>query len=156
MKARMKAKEYLQQVEKLNKMIDNKLVELEQWKSMAIRITASLEGERVQASSRQQKMADTVSRYVDIQNEVNAQLDKLVETKNEVISTIEQLPSDEYDMLHKMYIGRVSEGGYKINYMSLEEIADLKKITYKWATTIHGRALQKVQKILDERVVAQL
>ena len=35
----MKAKEYLQQVEKLNIMIDNKLIELEQWKAMAVGIT---------------------------------------------------------------------------------------------------------------------
>lgn len=149
----MKAKEYLQQVEKINKMIDNKLVELEQWKAIATGITAHSDGERVQASGSQQKMADAVSRYVDIQNEVDKQIDRLVELKKEVISTIEQLPSDEYDMLHKMYIGRVDEEGCEIKYMSLEEIADSKKITYKWAATIHGRALQKVQKIIDERVM---
>lgn len=150
----MKAKDYLLQVEKANKMIDNKLVELEQWKAMATGITANAEGERVQSSGSQQKMADAVSRYVDIQNEVDKQIDRLVELKKEVISTIEQLPSDEYDMLHKMYIGRVDEEGCEIIYMSLEEIADSKKITYKWAATIHGRALQKVQKIIDERVMA--
>ena len=153
MKNKMKAKEYLQQVEKINKMIDNKLVELEQWKAIATGITAHSDGERVQASGSQQKMADAVSRYVDIQNEVDKQIDRLVELKKEVISTIEQLPSDEYDMLHKMYIGRVDEEGCEIKYMSLEEIADSKKITYKWAATIHGRALQKVQKIIDERVM---
>ena len=143
MKAKLKAKEYLQQVEKLNKMIDNKLVELEQWKSMATGITASSDGERVQASGSQQKMADAVSRYVDIQNEVNAQIDRLVELKKEVISTIEQLPALEYDLLHKVYI----------QFIKLEDVA----VTYnkhpKWAARLHGSALQKVQKIIDERMV---
>lgn len=137
----VKAKEYLLQVEKLNKMIDNKLVELEQWKAMATGITASSEGERVQSSGSQQRMADAVSRYVDIQNEVNEQIDRLVDLKKEVISTIEQLPAQEYDLLHKVYI----------QFMSFEDVAATYNKHPKWATRLHGSALQKVQKILDER-----
>ena len=137
----MKAKEYLLQVEKLNKMIDNKLIELEQWKAMATGITVHSDGERVQSSGSQQRMADAVSRYVDIQNEVNAQIDRLVELKKEVISTIEQLPAQEYDLLHKVYI----------QLMSFKDAAAAYNKHPKWAARIHGSALQKVQKILDER-----
>ena len=140
----MKAKDYLLQVEKVNKMIDNKLVELEQWKAIATGITASSEGERVQASGSQQKMADAVSRYVDIQNEVNEQIDRLVDLKQEVISTIEQLPALEYDLLHKVYI----------QFIKLEEVAAAYNKHSKWADRLHGSALQKVQKIIDERMVA--
>ncbi len=145
MKAKMKAKDYLLQVEKANKMIDNKLVELEQWKAMATGITANAEGERVQSSGSQQKMADAVSRYVDIQNEVDKQIDRLVELKKEVISTIEQLPAMEYDLLHKVYI----------QFMKLENVAAAYNKHPKWADRLHGSALQKVQKIIDERMVAE-
>lgn len=143
-KVKMKAKEYLQQVEKLNRMIDNKLIELEQWKAMAVGITSHSEGERVQGSGDQQKMADAVCRYVDIQSEVNAQIDKMVELKKEVISTIEQLPTVEYDLLHKVYI----------QFMSFDDVAATYNKHPKWATRLHGSALQKVQKIIDERMVA--
>ena len=137
----MKAKEYLLQVEKLNKMIDNKLIELEQWKAMATGITVHSDGERVQSSGSQQRMADAISRYVDIENEVNKQIDKLVDLKKEVINTIEQLPALEYDILHKVYI----------QFMPFEDVAVAYNKHPKWATRIHGSALQKVQKIIDDR-----
>lgn len=122
-------------------MIDNKLIELEQWKAIATGTTAASDGDRVQASGSQQKMADAVNRYVDIQNEVNAQIDRLVEIKKEVISTIEQLPALEYDLLHKVYI----------QFMSLEDVAVVYNKHTKWAARLHGSALQKVQQIIDER-----
>lgn len=129
------------QVNKLDKMIQNKMIEKEQWLSMATSTTASSEGERVQSSGSQQKMADAVCKYVDMENQIDRFIDKLVDTKKEVISTIEQLNAIEYDMLHKVYI----QG------MNLHEVADAYDKTYTWATTVHGRALKHVQEILNER-----
>lgn len=100
----MTAKEYLLQVKKLDMMISNKLAEVEHWKSIATSTTISGDGERVQSSGSQQKMADAVARYMDIEREINAAIDKLVERRQEIIKTIEQLPPIEYDMLHKVYV----------------------------------------------------
>ena len=107
------------------------------WKAMATGITVHSDGERVQSSGSQQRMADAVGRYVDIENEVNAQIDKLVDLKKEVINTIEQLPAQEYDLLHKVYI----------QLMSFAAAAAAYNKHPKWAARIHGSALQKVQKI---------
>lgn len=137
----MKAKEYLQQVTKLDMMIQNKLIEVEQWKSIALGTTSRSDGERVKASGSQQKMADAVAKYVDMEKELNLQIDRLAELKQTIISDIEQLPANEYDFLHKMYI----QG------MELEEVAAIKGKTYSWATTVHGNALKQLQRILDER-----
>lgn len=135
----MKAKEYLQQVSKLDKMISNKLIEVAQWKAIATGTTASSEGERVKSSSSQQKMENAVCKYVTIQEEIDEYIDKLIDTKKDVISTIEQLPVAEYDLLHQVYI----QG------KTLDDVADANDKTYSWATTIHGRALKHVQDILD-------
>ena len=137
----MKAKEYLQQVEKLDKLIENKLVEIQQWKAIATGTTAHSEGDRVQASGSQQKMADAVCRYVAIEEEIDRYIDKLVDIKQDVIRTIEQLPAIEYDVLHQIYI----QG------KTLDDVAARYDKTYSWATTVHGRALKKVQYILDQR-----
>ena len=161
----MKAKEYLQQGEKINTMIMNKQEEIRQWKAIARGCTSHLDGERVQSSSDQQKMAAAVTIYSDIENELLEDIKALKETRRQITKTIEQLPSEEYDMLHKMYIGRIIENpemdagveddaSCTIIYMKLEDFAAEKRITYKWAASIHGRALQKVQKIIDERMVA--
>lgn len=135
----MEAKEFMNQVRKLDLMITNKLIEVEQWKAMAANTTVASEGERVQASSSQQKMADAIAKYIDIQAEIDADIDRLVDTKQNVIRTIERLEPVEYDVLHKRYI----------QYMSLQDIATKYDRQYTWATTLHGQALASLQKILD-------
>lgn len=145
----IKAKDYLKQVEKLDKMIKNKMLEVEQWKAIATGTIASNDGERVQSSGNQQKMSDAVCRYVEIEKEVNAAIDRLIDAKKEVIETIEQLPVIEYDVLHKIYIGKDVDGDTE--YMTLYEVADHYKKTYSWATSVHGRALKMVQNILERR-----
>lgn len=101
----MRAKEYLEQVEKIDRMISNKQAELEQWMAIATSSTAPMDGtDRVQTSTNQQKMAEAVNRYVDIQREIDTDIGKMMQIKSEVIRTIEQLPTLEYDVLHKIYV----------------------------------------------------
>ena len=148
----MKAKEYLKQLQKLNRMIENKLMEKEQWKTIACGIsapTAPETGVRVQTSGSQQKMADAVARYLDMKSEIDQCIDALVDTRTEIIAVIEQLPPAQYDLLHKAYVGVVE--GETIHYMTLPEIADLYQRSRSWANATHGRALANVQKILDSR-----
>lgn len=137
----MEAKDFLRQVKSIDLRITNKLIEQCQWRDIAMGITANMDGERVQSSGSQSKMADAVTRCVDMEQEINELIDKLVETKREVIRVIERLDSPtEYDVMHRRYI----------QYQSLQEIADHYKMDYGWATTTHGRALKNVQKILYE------
>ena len=137
----MDAKEFLRQVKKLDLQIKNKLIERQQWKDIALGITASMEGERVQSSSSQQKMADAVGRCVDMESEIDSLVDKLVDTKKEVVQMIERLDSPtEYDVIHRRYI----------QFQSLQDIADHYRKDYGWATTVHGRALKHVQELLDK------
>ena len=135
----MDAKTYLQQVSKLNKLIENKMIERAQWKVIALGSGTLFESERVQSSGSQQKMAEAVGRYVDIERELDACIDRYIDKKNEVILMIEQLPPVEYDVLHKIYI----------QDKQLAEVADIYDRAYSWATTVHGRALKMVQDVLD-------
>lgn len=137
----MDAKQFLRQLKKLDKMIENKLAEKARWKAIATGTTAQMGGEKVQSSGSQQKMADAVCRYVDIEKEIDEQIDILIDTRQDVISVIEKLKTTEYDILHKMYV----------QYMSLYDVADIYNKSYSWATTVHGRALKNVQAILDQR-----
>ena len=136
-----KAQEYLEQVDKLNAMIENKMAEVKQWRCVALGITSNSEGERVQSSGSKQKMADALDRVIDLQAEINALIDRLIDLKQEIILTIEQLNATEYDVLHKRYI----------QDMTFDEIGVAKRKSKSWATTVHGRALQNLNLILDER-----
>lgn len=139
----MRAKDFLKQVSKLNVVIENKLIEKEQWREIATNATAQYGGigGGGKTGNAKQTMADAVGKMIDIEREINAMIDKLIDTKQDVISVIEQVNATEYDVLHKVYI----QG------MTFDEVAVAKKRSYTWATTVHGRACQSVQRILDER-----
>lgn len=138
---RVKAKEYLKRLEKLDKLIENKLAEKEQWKAIATSTTQQMSADRVQSSGNPQKMADAVCKIIEIEAEIDACIDRLVDTKKEVINTLEKLNPTEYDLLHKIYV----------QYLAFEDVADKKGKSYSWVTTVHGRALKNVQRMLDER-----
>ena len=136
----MKAKDYLQQVNKLDRMISNKLIEVEQWKAIATGTTAYSNGDMVQSYGNQQRMESAICKYVSIQDEIDRYIDNMIDIKQDVIHTIEQLPAIEYDLLHHVYI----------QDKTLYDVADMNDKTYSWATTIHGRALKHVQDILNK------
>lgn len=137
----MKAKEYLLQIRKLDSLINNKIAEVEHWKTVAFGTGNWSEGERVQSSGNKQKMASAVDKYVDLQAEIDADIDAFIDKKKEVIKTIEALPVDEYDLLHKMYV----QG------WTLDEVAYHNDKSRRWADSVHGRALANLQRVLDER-----
>lgn len=135
------AKEFLQQYKKIGRMIENKRAEMEQWQMIATGTTSFSSGERVQSSGSQQKMADAIVRFVDIENEIKNDINKLIDAREDIVNVIQQLKWYEYDLLHKVYIQ---------NY-TLAEVAYMNEKSYTSITTAHGRALKSVQRILDER-----
>lgn len=158
----MKAKEFLKQVRKLEKLLENKRAEKAQWEDIAysttaggqtIRIGGVAHGvERVQSSGNQQKMSAAADCVVDIEREIDACIYRLANAKRDVNSVIEQLDVVCFDIIHKMYIGTVSpDPKERIKYYSLYDIAAIYDRSYNWAKSTHGRALKDVQRILDER-----
>lgn len=137
----MDAKEFLRQPEKLDVRIKNKLIEQQQWRDLALGITANMDGERVQSSGTKTKMADAIDKCIDMETEIDRLIDELIDTKKKVIEAVEKLDSPvEYDVLHRRYI----------QYQSLQDVAAHYGYDYGWATTTHGRALRSLQKILEE------
>jgi hypothetical protein len=137
---RLDTKNFLASPKKLDLLIKNKLIEKQQWRDLALGITANMEGERVQSSGSQQKMADAIVKCIDMEAEIDRLVDKFIDKKKEVVQVIEQVESPiEYDVLHKIYI----------QYMTLQEVADHYGKEYGWATTTHGRALKSVQEIRE-------
>ena len=136
-----KAQLYLERVEKIDTIIENKLIEQRQWKDLALNITANMGGEKVQASSKSSSpMADAVIKCISMETEIAEAVDRLIAEKKEIVRTIEQIYSPtEIKILHMRYI----------RYISLTDIAVELNKEYTWVTTTHGRALKSVQKILD-------
>lgn len=136
----MYAKEFLLQIKKLDKLIENKLVEIQQWKAIATNCTTNMSGERVESSHNPRSKENAICKYMDLEAETQKDLEKLIKTKKDVIGVIEQLDTIEYDVLHKIYV----------QDFTLQDVASLYQRHYGWATTAHGRALKQVQDILNK------
>ena len=141
-KVKSDAQLFLEAVEKQETVIKNKLIEKQQWKDIAMGITASMEGERVKSSGTKSKLSDAIDKCVDIESEIDDLIDKLIDLKKEVTAVIEQVQSPtEYNLLHMRYI----------QYIPLKEIAERWKTEYTNVTTAHGKALKKVQALLERK-----
>lgn len=137
----MDARSYMEQVQRINAMIKNKVQEAELWRHRATDISATLNPAHVSSSNSPSKMEHIIVTYLDIEKDISQELKRLQERKKEVQELIEQLPAKEYDVLHQVYFQGVP----------LYEIADAFERSYSWVTSMHGRALKSVQKILDEK-----
>ena len=145
------AQEYLKQLKEIDGDIQNMLAEAERWRLIAYNTTASSQTvkingieyamDRVQSSGSQQRMADAVCEYIDIEEDIKRELSILSDKYKEITNTIRMLPYDKRNVLHKRYV----------QDLSFDEIALICDKSRSWVTSIHGRALQDVQAILDER-----
>lgn len=141
MEKKSKAQRFLERVEMIETIIENKLTEQRRWKELALSITANMSSENVQSSNKStSKMADAVIKCIAMEGEIAEAVDRLIAEKQKVIQTIESLYSPtEYKILHLRYI----------QHISLTDIADKLNKEYSWVTTTHGRALKSVQNILE-------
>lgn len=134
----MTAQEYLEQIAALDELIKSKVQYIGRLKDEAKRTSVKFEGERVQSSGSKQKMANTIVKYVDIEQ---GELKDLYEKRQEIINTMKKLPYKDYDVLFKVYVL-----GYQ-----LDAIAERYHRSYSWAQKAHKNALNAMQKILKER-----
>lgn len=139
----MKAKEYLLQLKKLDKLIENKLAERDQWFAITTAVTQRLSDDRVQTSGNPHKMEDAVLKLMEVEKELDAAIDAFVDAKREIIATVTKLSDTNetyYDVLHKIYV----------QYCTLDEVADMYKNSRSWVNQAHGRALNIIQGIIDD------
>ena len=125
---------YLEEIQMIDSKIANKMYEMEVWKDIANGSSGSSNGERVQSTSSQQKMANAVAKYTDIEREI----EELKQKKIDFIHNIEKLSRTHYLLMHDIYIKGLSQ----------TEVARNNKKSPSWASTIHSRAKMKLCKIM--------
>lgn len=138
----MKAREYLQQLRKMDLMIINKKTQILFLWDMARSITSTLKEVNVQGSGSADPMADTVAKIVDLQTEIKSDIDSYVEAKLEAIRLINMVDNDEYiSILFRRYI----------NYDSWRMIASDMHYTRQSVIKKHDLAIDAFQKVLDDQ-----
>ncbi len=132
----MTTKEYLQQIGKLNKMINNKMIELTQMKEMAYSIKAMNTDEHVMSSSDPDRIGCAYVKIEEMEQKIDKMIDDYVDKKEKIITQIESIEDENlYDVLFLKYIAK----------KRFEDIAV--EIEKSWRQTIrlHGAALKRFE-----------
>lgn len=148
----MRAKDYLLQIEAMNARINAGLEELAQLKALAEKTTTTFGGERVQSSSSQQRMADCVVKIHMKKEELEAEIDRFVDFKDEARKLVfASCDPDCVTLLTKRYFGELNTKTEEIEYKTWEQISVEMNRSYKnVCMELHGRALSQFQKGLDK------
>ncbi|MCD8174539.1 MAG: hypothetical protein LUD41_01135 [Phascolarctobacterium sp.] len=102
----MTVKKYLQQAFRINQRIDSKIVQLEELNALAQKCTGVITGMLRNTSPATSGMENVVCKIVDLQNEINADIDSLVDLKAEIMHAIKTV--DDIDcrlLLERRYLG---------------------------------------------------
>lgn len=133
----MTAKEYLREIERLDRQIDQKQIEFDSLKRGRSYIGGmDYSQERVQTSGTGSGFTELSERLVDLQQEINAEIDRYHDMRHKRIGQIQQLSKVEYiDILFRRYV----------QYQSIETISCETNRSYYWTCHIHGEALKEFQ-----------
>lgn len=126
--------EWLENVKKLDELIEAKEAEREQLWAMATKITPEITG-MPHAGGVTDKVGNIGAKLAQLAKETDAAWDRYINQRNEVIQTLEKLPANEYGVLHREYI----------RYMTQEDIA--KDMHY--STVQIWRIKQKALELLE-------
>lgn len=133
----MTTKEYLGQISRLDRMIQNKLSEIYQLKTMACSVTVSSDKERVQTSADKDRLGSTVAKITDLEKETDMLVDDFVNKRKHIIEQIDRM--SDINMYHVLSARYVSK-------KTFDEIADELTYSRMQVNRIHGKALLEFEK----------
>ena len=136
----MNAKEYLSQVMHIDQRINSKLEQVVKLRESATKATATLSDMPRSDSQSMQTMENTICKIVDLEREINADIDALVDLKAQARRVISQLRNPDQQLVLELRY---------LCYRSWEEIAEVMHMHIRTVYKVHGRALLKVEAILQ-------
>lgn len=126
-------KEYLLGYQRINQRVNCLLLEQQRWRELATRVSPNLSG--MPRGGGGGGTQGAISKIVDLETEINAEIDKLVEKRKKIESVICAVEDSTLrTLLEYRYI----------NGKKWEEIALMMGYDYRWALRLHGRALSAV------------
>ena len=139
----MTTKEYLSQAWRVDRMVNAKLKQVRTLRSHAELASSVISGMPVSGTRNTHRMEDIIVKLLDLESEINADIDTLVELKRDIITVIKRIPNDEYrELLELRYLA----------FLPWSEIAHDMRRSQDYIFELHRKALAKT-KIPDERKI---
>lgn len=136
----MNSERYLNQIKKLDELIDAKIAERNRVWSIATNVNSKTSDGMPHAKG---NVSDPVGvgaiRLYIVERELDDLIDRYVDYKQEVVKTLEKLPDKEYGVLHRYYIRN----------MTLEQIAEDMGYCERQISRIKKDALQYMEDVLE-------
>lgn len=133
----MTPKQYLQQAFYLDQAIDNKIEQVEAWNQLATKMTTTYSNLPKTKHYRPTSFEDTLIKIIEMQEEINQDIDRLVGLKLEIKECILKLEDKEAQVvLEKRYLC----------FKKWEEIAVEMNFDTRQVFRIHNRGLQALDR----------
>ena len=137
----MNAKDFLSQARFLESLVQSKLRQVESLKSMACRVTTVYSKDPVTHTRNVSGMEDIIIRIMEAEEALNRRIDELVDAKLQIDRVIGKVEDPQLQViLQKKYL----------DYLTLAKIGFEMNVSKRWVLELHHRALDEVQRILDE------
>ncbi len=128
----MTAKEFLRQVRFVDRMIDSKLRQVERLRDEAGRTTLLL-SDMPRGGGSRNHLEDVITKIVDLENEINRDIDRLVDLKTAARTAINAIQEPEYRLILELRY---------LCYKTWPEIMDALGYSEAHLYRLHGRALR--------------
>ena len=131
----MTAKEYLNQAYWLDRRIDSKLEQLSALKDMATKTTSAMTDDVVSHTRNVHSMQDVVAKIIDMQAEINADIDRLVDLKSEIMHVIKAVKNPEHQTLLELRY---------LCFKSWEYVAEQMGYNVRHIYRLHDEAVEQI------------
>ena len=95
----MKTKDYLSQVSRLNKMINNKLSEISQLRELSISISAIGNDEKVQTSPNFDKIGTAIAKIDELESNLDKMIDEYLVKRERIIAQIDTMEEESVNQI---------------------------------------------------------
>lgn len=132
------AKEFLKKIEGDEKLIRQKLYERVYWEELTLNITSNVDSVRVKPSGDATTLQKQIAEIVLIDGEI----EHLKHDISYRIAVMSELPTEEYVLLHQVYV----------QHISFKAICKNEKKSYSWVMKLHHKALADLQRIINKEI----
>ena len=132
----MTTKEFLNQAYRIDQRINSKLEQIISLHALATKATSTLSDMPVSKTESQSKMAEIIAKIVDLEAEINRDIEKLMEIKQNIVSTIKKVQNPELQTLLELRY---------LCFRTWEQVALEMDYSIQHIFRIHDKALKSVK-----------
>ena len=128
----MTIKEYLSQAYRIDQRINSKLEQVSSLRELAVKATSTLSDTYSSGNGNKQKIEGVIVKIIDLEHEIDEEIDRLVDLKQEIVSLIKKVKNPEYQTLLELRY---------LNFKTWEQIATEMHYSIQHTFRIHDKAL---------------